>query len=344
MDSNNKKALLLLVPAAVILILVVVAKTINKPKATSDSRPASFIDPNLNHVEDTINSKQGVYAHGQQIEEQKRNEKKVNFDDLGEMAKNNAREMGYSQDTSSRGSSRLYNVNGSIYDSKALQKNVVKAKSVTGANPELDPSSYIANNQKQIKTSIPPQAASYPSNTAAAREYSDISVYGVKKSASNNNFKNQNEDFFPAYLEEDTKITDKAAVVFILDKDCIINGTQISKNSLLFGTVVNASSRFDIFIHNVKNTDGATLNLNNVVVFNEKYGRGIVPEGNVSKALKQSAGQSAVNATGDLGYSTNTAVNLAQQGLSNTVNALTGSRNPSITLSQGYRVFIKEIR
>lgn len=80
-----------------------------------------------------------------------------------------------------------------------------------------------------------------------------------------------------------------------------------------------------------------------MVVFNEKYGRGIVPEGSMSKALKQSADQSANNAASDLGYSTNAGTNLVQQGLTNTVAAVTGNRLPSISLSQGYKVYIKAL-
>ncbi len=341
MDSNNKKALLFLIPAALILILVVVAKIINKPRVANDNKTASFIDPNLHRMEDTINSKQGVYAHGQQVEELKSNEKKVNFEDLGEMAKNNGSKLGYKQDSSVSGNN--YSGNGSIYDSKVLQKNENITAGQMYSRPKYYKGSSVSGHQQAMPSTLSAVNPAPPVNPADSKEYSDICVYGAKKSVANNNSKSLKDDFYPAYLEEDTKITDKASVVFILDKDCIINGNQIYKDALLFGTVINASSRFDIYIHNIKNTDGITFGFNNVVVFNEKYGRGIVPEGTVPKALQQSADQSANNATGDLGYSTNAGVNLAQQGLTNTVNAVTGSRNPSISLAQGYKVFIKEV-
>jgi hypothetical protein len=343
MNSNNKKALLFLIPAVLILVMVIVAKIINKTGGTTDNKTASFIDPNLHRMEDTINSKQRVYAHGQQIEEQKRNEKKVNFDDLGEMAKNNGNKLGYKQDSSKNGSYSSNNYSSSVYSSKSLQINENKTTDRLYTRHKVNPGSPVNGCQQTTAASSPAVVPAVQANTSDSRTYSDICVYGSKKTV-NNTSKSLKNDFFPAYLEEDTKITDKAAVVFILDKDCIINGNQIFKNALLFGTVVNASSRFDIYIHNVKNTDGTTFGFNNVVVFNEKYGRGIVPEGTVPKALQQSADQSANNATGDMGYSTSTGVNLAQQGLTNTVNAITSSRNPSISLAQGYKVFIKVIQ
>ncbi len=335
MDSTNKKALWFIAPAIVVLILVGIIKLMEKPgNAKSNKKQPSIIDPTLKHPEDTITSKGGTYEHGQQVEELNKNKKRLTFEDIGEMAKNNSAstKLGYRQDSLQK---------GSPFESKALQKPVTRNTQPTSKQQ----STYSGNATRYKDQTIQPaiqSASTAPVNTEPTKLYPDIPVYGSNKSG--NTSKTSKNDFIPAYLEEDTKIVDKAAVVFILDKDCIINGNQIFKDALLFGTVVNASSRFDIYIHNIKNTDGTTYEFNNVIVFNEKYGRGIVPDGNLSKALKQSADQSANNATGDLGYSQNVGASLAQQGVTNTVSAITSSRQPSVTLAQGYKVFIKAIK
>jgi hypothetical protein len=327
MNSNHTKSLLFMIPAIIILLLVIVAKIVNKPAPVPDQKTASFIDPNLHRMEDTIDSKQRVYAHGQQVEELKSTEKKVNFDELGEMAKNNGNKLGYRPDTLLN-PNRLTTTRGSVYDATVHQQPSVASHVHTQARASQP--------EKVVESAKNPEVLP----EAPKKVYADLCVVVSKNNQSGAN-KFSRDDFIPAYLEEDTKITDKASVVFILDRNCICNSIPLNKNAILFGTVVNAGSRFDIFIHNVKNTDGTTYDFSNVLVYNEKYGRGIVPEGTISKALKQSADQSANNATGDLGYSTNAGTNLAGQGLSNTVAAVTGSRTPSITLSQGYKVFIK---
>src|SRR5208283_731430 len=171
MNSNPKKSLLFMIPAVIVLLLVVVAKIINKKDPEPAPKTASFIDPNLNRMEDTIKSKQRVYAHGQQIEEQQRTERKVNFDELGEMAKNNGSKMGYRQDTlmNPRGTSPT---RGNPYDVSVLKK--------IDVSPPVHAPVYAPNRSYQPGKSVEPPEKKQDPPEPPKKIYADMCVVIAK--------------------------------------------------------------------------------------------------------------------------------------------------------------------
>jgi hypothetical protein len=167
-------------------------------------------------------------------------------------------------------------------------------------------------------------------------------IYTAKKRSvtTSNDSKQQQNQFYPAYFEEDTKIVNSTAFVLILRSDAQIDGISFKKNSIMFGYATDAGTYFDLIITSIKNTDGNTYQVQNVHIYNEKYSKGIVHETKIDKAVKQSGDQTANNVASTV---TGTTVygQLATQAASTTMNALTSQRQASISISQGYRVFIK---
>jgi hypothetical protein len=153
------------------------------------------------------------------------------------------------------------------------------------------------------------------------------------------NKKEQNQ-FYPAYFEEDTKIANNSAFVLVLRSDAQIDGISFKKNSTMFGSVTDAGTYFDLKINSITNTDGNSYQAQNLHIYNEKYVKGIVHEAKIDKAVKQSGDQTAGNVVSTVA-STTVYGQLATQAASNTVNALTSQRQTTISISQGYRVFVK---
>jgi hypothetical protein len=167
-------------------------------------------------------------------------------------------------------------------------------------------------------------------------------IYTAKKKSATTNTesKQQQSEFYPAYFEEDTKIINNGGFVLILRSDAQIDGINFKKNSTMFGSATDVGSYFDLKITSIANTDGSTYQVQNVHIYNEKYIKGIVHEAKIDKAVKQGRDQTANNVASTVAGST-VYGQLASEAASTTVNALTSQRQTTISISQGYRVFVK---
>jgi len=153
--------------------------------------------------------------------------------------------------------------------------------------------------------------------------------------------------FFPAVPEEDTKIKNQSSVVFFLLKDCTVSGIDLKKNAVLYGKAVQSGGVFNIYITQVMNTDGKMYSLSNVVVYDEKFSRGLPVEGNLNEAMRESTSQTTNDAASNIASSATgslvgSGVNLAVSALDNTVRAINQKKEPTIDLMQGYKVYIKQ--
>jgi hypothetical protein len=165
---------------------------------------------------------------------------------------------------------------------------------------------------------------------------------GSKKNSSNSQTKNGG--FIPAMLEEDTKIKNQSSVVFFLLEDCTIDGSVFKKNSILYGKASEHGGVFDINIYQILNTDGNISPVTGLLVFDEKYSRGLAYEGSLNESVREGMGQTTSEASSSLssGIASGTGVGIAANAVDNTIKAMTRKKEASINLYKGYRVFIKK--
>jgi len=163
-----------------------------------------------------------------------------------------------------------------------------------------------------------------------------------KKSTSGSQAKNGG--FTAAMLEEDTKIKNQSSVVFFLLEDLSIDGKVFKKNAILYGKASEYGNVFDINIYQIMNTDGVVSSVNSLIVFDEKYSRGLAYEGNLNESVREGASQTTNETSSAIssGIAAGTGVGIAANAVDNTIRAMTRKKEPIISLYKGYRVFIKK--
>jgi len=163
-----------------------------------------------------------------------------------------------------------------------------------------------------------------------------------KKSTSGSQSKNG--EFTAAMLEEDTKIKNQSSVVFFLLEDLSIDGKVFKKNAILYGKASEYGNVFDINIYQIMNTDGVVSSVNSLIVFDEKYSRGLAYEGNLNESVREGVGQTTNETSSAIssGIAAGTGVGIAANAVDNTIRAMTRKKEPIISLYKGYRVFIKK--
>jgi hypothetical protein len=162
------------------------------------------------------------------------------------------------------------------------------------------------------------------------------------KPKDSNNSSVSSKRFFPVLLDESITIKNNSSVVFLLLEDLNLGELLIKKNSYLFGKAKNTGVVFDIQIEEIKNTDGKLIGVRekNIYIFDEKYSKGFAHEGKLNEAVNESAGEVGSDAVGGIrtnDYTTGQALRT----LDNTVGKLTKKKETTISLSKGYKVFIK---
>lgn len=153
----------------------------------------------------------------------------------------------------------------------------------------------------------------------------------------------KNSGFISAMLEEDTKIRNQTSVVFFLLEDFTIDGIIFKKNSILYGKASEYSGVFDIKIFQIMNTDGVISSVNGIIVYDEKYSRGLAYEGNLNESVKEGMSQTTNETSSSISSNiTGTGVGIAANAVDNTIKAITRKKEASINLYKGYKVFIKK--
>jgi hypothetical protein len=224
-----------------------------------------------------------------------------------------------------------------------VKKDVEDAKPIKKEQTHTQVSTHAVKSVKQpvkpVKSTVqiePEPPKTKPTSTGGLGIYT-----AKKKNTTSSEAVAEQNNFYPAYFDEDTKIKNNSPVVLILRSDATIDGISFKKNATFYGLVSDAGPYFDIQLTSCKNTDGKSYHLNDIVVYNEKYNRGIVHEGNLDKSVKESSTQSADNLTTTVS-SASPIIGAATQTVSNTIKNLSQKRQPEISIRQGYKVFIKK--
>jgi len=156
--------------------------------------------------------------------------------------------------------------------------------------------------------------------------------------------KNVQGGFVPAMLEEDTRIKNQSSVVFFLLQDVSIDGTVFKKNSILYGKASEYVNVFDIHINQILNTDGNISSVNGLIVYDEKYSRGLPYEGRINESVKEGLDQTTSETSSSITstVASGSGVGIAANAVDNTIKAITRKKEASINLYKGYKVFIKK--
>lgn len=156
-----------------------------------------------------------------------------------------------------------------------------------------------------------------------------------------------NKGFIAIILEESLEIKTGTSVVFICGQDFWHQGQKINRNALLFGKARDMGSVFEIQIEQIKNTNGQMIAATNLVVYDERYSRGLAHSGALNKAVKEGANQTTTDISRDASRSTGvgSAGALAVNALDRTLSSMTRQkqRENSVSLQKGYRIYAKQI-
>jgi hypothetical protein len=153
----------------------------------------------------------------------------------------------------------------------------------------------------------------------------------------------KNGGFTAAMLEEDTRIKNQSSVVFFLLEDLTVDGTLFKKNAILYGKAIENNNVFDIKIYQIMNTDGNVSSVTGLIVFDEKYSRGLPYEGNLNESVKEGMSQTTNETSSSISSKIGTTgVGIAANAVDNTIKAMTRKKEPTINLYKGYKVFIKK--
>lgn len=164
---------------------------------------------------------------------------------------------------------------------------------------------------------------------------------GSKKNSSNSQSKSGG--FIPAMLEEDTKIKNQSSIVFFLLENLNVEGTVFKKNAILYGKASENGKVFDINIYQIMNADGVVSPVTGLIVFDEKYSRGLPYEGNLNESVREGVGQTTNETSSSISSKIGTTgVGIAANAVDNTIKAMTRKKEATINLYKGYRVFIKK--
>jgi hypothetical protein len=126
-------------------------------------------------------------------------------------------------------------------------------------------------------------------------------------------------------------------------EDITVEGTVFKKNAILYGKALENVNVFDINIYQIMNTDGNVSSVTGLIVFDEKYSRGLSYEGNLNESVREGLGQTTNETSSSISSKIGTTgVGIAANAVDNTIKAMTRKKEPTINLYKGYRVFIKK--
>lgn len=222
-------------------------------------------------------------------------------------------------------------------------KKVIEKK----VNNESEPVKSVRQKQEPVKVKEEVLAETKSETPAVKNE--DSGGFGIVVSERSGNRKNstgsqaRNGGFTAAMLEEDTRIKNQSSVVFFLLEDLTVDGTLFKKNAILYGKAIENNNVFDIKIYQVMNTDGNVLTVNGLIVYDEKYSRGLPYEGNLNESVKEGMSQTTNETSSSISSKIGTTgVGIAANAVDNTIKAMTRKKEPTINLYKGYKVFIKK--
>ena len=222
-------------------------------------------------------------------------------------------------------------------------KKVIEKK----VNNESEPVKPVRQKQEPVKVKEEVLAETKSETPAVKNE--DSGGFGIIVSERSGNRKNstgsqaKNGGFTAAMLEEDTRIKNQSSIVFFLLEDLTVDGTLFKKNAILYGKAIENNNVFDIKIYQVMNTDGNVLTVNGLIVYDEKYSRGLPYEGNLNESVKEGMSQTTNETSSSISSKIGTTgVGIAANAVDNTIKAMTRKKEPTINLYKGYKVFIKK--
>lgn len=147
-------------------------------------------------------------------------------------------------------------------------------------------------------------------------------------------------EFIPVVLEQDVRIKNGSVVVFILKNDMELAGGIVKKNSYVYCKATMMSDRCYLDVTKIKGIDGRIFSPKKIAIYDEKYTKGLEYDGKVDNAAKEAASEQT--------NETSTDISSGSIILDNSVDLLkktirkSAKTERTVTISEGYRVFIKK--
>jgi len=222
-------------------------------------------------------------------------------------------------------------------------KKVIEKK----VNNESEPVKPVRQKQEPVK--VKEEVLTETKSESIPKKNEDTGGFGIVVSERSGNRKNstgsqaKNGGFTAAILEEDTRIKNQSSVVFFLLEDMTVDGTLFKKNAILYGKAIENNNVFDINIYQIMNTNGNVSSVTGLIVFDEKYSRGLSYEGNLNESVREGVGQTTNETSSSISSKIGTTgVGIAANAVDNTIKAMTRKKEATINLYKGYKVFIKK--
>jgi len=339
-----KLFILLIVPLIVLVIIIVVVKSSSGEKQTIDN--TGIVPIPLEEKEELPTKKQTIY---QQARDRKLREMELSgrgseinkadyfdklLDDKPEPVEN-----------------KLETTLQQIVEIEDDEVEIKPKKITTKSEPQKTQKNYFESYTKiepVEKKEVAEVATSSTTETDKKRRSMGVVTGGDGSSSGKESSNKQGgKRYFPVILDESLTIRENSSVVFLLLEDMKVGDVTFKKNSYLFGKAKGNNDKFDIQIEEIKNTDNSLINVksNKIFIFDEKYSRGLAHEGKINKAAQDAGAETANETVSDIVGATRVTGYLAQKtmrGIGKTVSNVTQNKEAKISLSKGYKIYIKE--
>ena len=135
-----------------------------------------------------------------------------------------------------------------------------------------------------------------------------------------------------AFLEDKTTIKNNSQVVFLLQDDVVIKGTELKKFSIVYGVAKMQKDVMDIRVAIIETPGGGKVGVK-MVCYNENLVRGIPYNSVMAKNIDRLVDDAVDMATDELPDSRVTSI---IKGIGNGMD-----KQPEVTLLAGYKVYFK---
>lgn len=317
--TEKQFIIIMSVPVAVIMIFILYSmffkNSTQKDIKEINSKSSALILPDVkNDTSDFKKSKSSVYDELEIKEKTKKEQEQLksskDFFDMNDKTYNNSENI--TNNTPSTNNTKDFPSS----PSKKNNSNTTTGKKIT------------SNYSSPVTTSAVPKTIKNEDNSND--EYS----FGVYKNTSTKSTTSTaTNDYIPAILEKSQKIKNGTEVVFILQKDAIIDGKKFEKMSIMYGICSFNSTRVDITINTIQDKAGEKYPVS-LSGYNENYQKGIFYS-DADATIKQS--KSNIFSSTSSKVKSGTVVNGVIQATQNAIQ----NQKADVDVSQGYKMYFK---
>lgn len=237
-----------------------------------------------------------------------------------------------------KGKGNFYHISGEIKPEEEQKR----ANQLNDNLPKPKKSRTVSKSKQVTSTETPqPKKAAEPEKkTESTTQNNDqyqyaFGIYRSNKSEEKTANGDSKENYIPALLERQMKIKNGSEVVFLLQKETMINNILFPKMSIMYGMADFSNNRVNITINTIQDNSGEKHPVT-LIGYNENYQKGIYYTDKVEKvtenARSRTVSQTAAKALGG---------GTTSQIVSGSSNGLLSRENGEVNVSEGYLMYFK---